>query len=77
MCAAEHIWAKDHLLETQVNCFTKHLEIAKTKVGLEFFSAKKQFLNSPLPPPPISKMKVEDFESSFDLSKNILIFSRL
>lgn len=54
MCAAEHIWAKDHLLETQVNCFTKHLEIAKTKVGLEFFSEKKQFLNSPLPPPPPS-----------------------
>lgn len=43
VCAAEHIWAKDRLLETQVNCFAKHPETAKTKVGLEFFSAKTDF----------------------------------
>lgn len=41
----------------QVNCFAKHLEIAKTKVGLEFFSAKKQFLNSLLPTPPTLSVK--------------------
>lgn len=29
----------------QVNCFVKHAEMAKTKVGLEYFSEKKKILN--------------------------------
>lgn len=79
MWADKHISAKDHLFKTQVSCFAKHLERAETKVGLEVLVHSK-FLNIFLFFPHhavINKIKVEDFESSFDPGKIILIFSML
>lgn len=78
MCAPKHISAKNHLFKAQVSCFAKHLETAETKVDLEFL-VHSPFLNIflilPLPHAVINKMKVGDFESTFDPSKIILIFS--
>lgn len=77
MCAVKYISAKDNLFKTQVSSFAKHLETTETKVGLEILVCNFSKVFSFFPHAFINKMKVEDFESSFEPSKITLIFSVL
>lgn len=47
VCAEQHIWAKDHLTETQVNCFAKHPQIAKVRLGFLVQKAISQLFPHP------------------------------